>query len=148
VIAAQGGGAGGYVLYVKDSNLLYAHNYAGRDTFEVASAEALPEGRHALRFEFEPTGDPDIASGKGTPARLQLYVDGTLVGDTDAPYTTPLMFEIEGLSCGYDFAGPVLEGVYEPPFEFTGTIHKVTIDLSGELIQDDEATVQRMMAQQ
>jgi arylsulfatase len=28
----------------------------------------VPAGRHELRFEFEPTGDPDIAHGKGTRA--------------------------------------------------------------------------------
>ena len=28
---------------------------------------------------------------------------------------------------------------YEAPFRFTGTIHTVTVDLSGELISDPEA---------
>ncbi len=67
---------------------------------------------------------------------------------TIMPYTTPAMFELEGLSCGYDFGAPVLESVYKPPFTFTGTIHSVTLDVSGELIEDDEATLRRMMAQQ
>ena len=40
----------------------------------------VADGRHELRFEFEPTGKPDLAHGKGTPARAQLYVDGKLAG--------------------------------------------------------------------
>ena len=108
----------------------------------------MPEGRHALRFEFEPTGDPDFAAGKGAPGHFQLYVDGTLVGNTDVPYTTPMVYELEGLSCGYDFAAPVLPHAYESPFTFTGTIHQVVVDLGGELIQDEEATLRRLMAQQ
>ena len=31
---------------------------------------------------------------------------------------------------------------------FTDTIHSVTVDVSGVLIKDDEATLRRMMAQQ
>ena len=136
------------VLYVKDSKLRFAHNYAGKEIFEVESQADLPAGRHSLRFEFEPTGPPDLPNGKGAPGRLQLYVDGQLDATKDVPYTTPLVFELEGLSCGYDFAAPVLEDVYKPPFAFTGTLHSVTIEVEGELIEDDEATVRRLMAQQ
>jgi hypothetical protein len=83
----------------------------------------------------------------GVPGRGQLYVDGQLVANIEFPHTVPLLFELEGLSCGYDFGAPAGEG-YEPPFEFTGTIHSVTFDVSGELISDDEAELARLMAQQ
>jgi arylsulfatase len=59
----------------------------------------------------------------------------------------PLSFGIEGLSCGYDF-GEAVTYDYQVPFRFTGTIHKVTVDLSGELIKDNEADMARLMAQQ
>jgi arylsulfatase len=148
VLLAQGGAAGGFVLYVKDGKLHYAHNYVAKDIFAVESQAELAAGRQRLRFEFEPTGPPDLANGKGASGRLQLYVDGTMVGNVDVPYTTPAMFELEGLSCGYDFGAPVLESVYKPPFTFTGTIHSVTVDVAGDLIEDDATTMRRMMAQQ
>jgi arylsulfatase len=148
VLLAQGGGAGGYVLYVRAGRLRYAHNYAGREIFEVASSQQVSQGRHRLRMEFEVTGPPDFASGKGVPGRFQLYIDGQQVGNTDVPYTTPVVFEFEGLSCGYDFGSPVLEDVYTLPFAFTGTIDQVAVDVSGELIKDDEAIVREMIAQQ
>jgi arylsulfatase A-like enzyme len=148
VLLAQGAGAGGYTFYVKDGRLRYAHNYVGRDHFEVASENGLPPGRHRLRFEFEPTGKPDIPNGRGAPGRFELYVDAQLVGAREVPYTTPLFFELEGLSCGYDFGGSVLEDVYDPPFAFTGTIHEVVVDISGDLIDDDESRLRVMMANQ
>lgn len=141
VLLAQGGGASGYVLYMKDGLLHYAHNYVGREIFAVVSSKPVDQGLHRLRMEFEVTGEPDFPNGKGAPGRFQLSVDGELVGSLDAPYTTPITFEPEGLSCGYDFASPVLEDVYVPPFEFTGTLHHVVVDVSGEPIQDDEATL-------
>jgi Sulfatase len=54
--------------------------------------------------------------------------------------------ELEGLSCGHDFGSPAADG-YAPPFAFTGTIHQV-VDVTGELITDDEAEMARLMAQQ
>jgi arylsulfatase A-like enzyme len=147
VLVAQGGDAGGYTLFVDEGRLTYLYNYVGRDQFEVTSSEPLPEGRHTLRYEFEPTGEPDIRNGKGVPGRGQLYVDSELVGNSEFPHTTPLLFELEGLSCGYDFGAPAAEG-YEPPFEFTGTIHSVTFDISGDLIKDEDAELARLMSQQ
>ena len=85
VLLAQGTAAGGYSLYVKDRLLHYIHNYVARELLHVASDTELSAGRHELRFEFEPTGTPDPAKGHGSPRRLQLYVDGELIGDTEVP---------------------------------------------------------------
>jgi arylsulfatase len=147
VLVAQGGDAGGYSFHVADGRLRYVYNYVGREQFELEATETLTEGRHALRFEFEPTGEPDFAKGKGAAGRGQLYVDGRLVANAEFPHTTPIIFELEGLSCGYDFGAPAADG-YEPPFAFTGTIHQVAFDVAGELITDDEAEIARLMAQQ
>ncbi len=101
--------------------------------YGVSSADPLPAGRHELRFELEPTGMPDMPHGKGVPARLQLYVDGTLVASADAPYTTPFMFNPGGVSCGHNPGSPVTPE-YRSPFRFTGDLEKVVVDVSGELI--------------
>jgi len=107
----------------------------------------VPKGDATLRYEFEPTGPPDPRNGKGSPGRGQLYINGELVGNTDFPTTVPITFGIEGMSCGYDF-GEAVSHEYRAPFTFTGTIHKVMVDLSGELIVDDESMVKRLLAQQ
>jgi arylsulfatase len=146
VLLAQGGDAGGYTFYVLDGVPRFSYNYVGRDRFEVVAPDPLAPGKHTVRFEFQPTGEPDIRKGLGVPGRADLYVDGVVVAAADFPHTTPLFFEVEGLSCGYDFGAPAAE--YVPPFTFTGTLHQVTVDLSGELIVDDEATMARLLAQQ
>ena len=56
VLLSQGGNDGGYALYVQNGKLSHAYNYVGRNLYYVESTEAVPAGRHQLRFEFEVTG--------------------------------------------------------------------------------------------
>ncbi len=53
--------------------------------------------------------------------------------------------ELEGLSRGHDCGAPAADG--DAPSAFTGTIHRVAIDVAGGLISDDEAEMARLMAQ-
>jgi hypothetical protein len=147
VLLSQGTSAGGYSFFVKDGKLRYVHNYVGRAVYEVESAEVLKPGKHALRFEFEPTGPPDMEHGKGAPGRLQLYVDGILTGNVEAPVTTPFVLNPGALTCGAN-PGSAITGDYASPFKFTGTIHSVTVDVSGELIHDPEAELRVHMGRQ
>ena len=147
VLVAQGGDAGGFSLHLDDGRLNYVYNYVGRDEFEVESADPVPEGRHALRYEFEPTGAPGYQGRQGRTGPRAALRRRHARRQLEFPHTTPLLFELEGLSCGYDFGAPAADG-YEPPFEFTGTIHSVTFDLSGDLINDEDAELARIMAQQ
>jgi arylsulfatase len=147
-LVSFGGVDGGYSFYVKDGKLEYVQNYVARDYLQVASTVPIPAGRHDLRFEFEVTGPPDFANGKGTPGRAQLYIDGKLVGQADFPHTTPFTLGLTGaMVVGADPGAPVAP-FYEPPFEFTGTIHSVTFDVSGDVIEDSEAEMRMIMARQ
>jgi hypothetical protein len=80
-------------------------------------------------------------------ARAQLYVDGHLVGQAEFPVTTPIAFNPGGLTCGANPGTPVTPD-YQAPFRFTGTLHAVTVDLSGDLITDTEAEMRMAMARQ
>lgn len=100
-----------------------------------------------MRFEFEPTGAPDIPNGKGAPGRAQLYVDGTLVAETEMPVTTPMGFNPGGLTRGANPGSPVSPD-YKTPFRFTGKLHTVTVDLSGELIKDSDSELRMAMSRQ
>ena len=103
-----------------------------------SSARRVPEGKSTLRYEFKPTGKPDIAKGKGTPGRAQLHINGKLVGQPDLPYTVPLLLGLGGgLTVGRN-PGSSVSKLYGPPFAFTGTIFKVTADVSGQMLQDAE----------
>jgi arylsulfatase len=147
VLLCQGTAVGGWTFYVQHNRLHYAHNYVRRAIYRVSSPDPLPSGRHELRFEFEPTGPPDIPSGKGAPGRAQLYVDGTLVADADFPVTIPVAINPGGLTCGADPGSPVVPD-YKAPFRFSGKLHTVTIDLSGDLIRDSESEMLAVMGRQ
>jgi arylsulfatase len=123
------------------------HNYVGRSLHKVSTADPLPSGEHKLRFEFEPTGPPDMDQGKGAPGRLQLYLDGALVAEAEAPVTTPFMFNPGALTCGANPGSPVTPD-YRSPYRFTGTLHSVTVDVSGELIVDHESEMRAAMSRQ
>ena len=114
------------------------HNYVGAQEFHVESVDRVPEGKSTLRYEFEPTGKPDIAHGKGTPGTAKLFINGKQVGQTDFPYTVPLLLGLGGgLTVGRNPGSPVSQ-LYGPPFDFTGSIFKVTADISGQSLQDTE----------
>ena len=147
VLLCQGSNVGGWSFYVKDGKLGYAHNYVGRATYQVSAPDALPAGRHELRFEFEPTDKPDIAHGKGSPGRAQLYLDGKLIAQNEFPVTTPIAFNPGGLTCGANPGSPVTTD-YQSPFRFTGTLHTVTVDLSGDLITDSDSEMRMAMSRQ
>ncbi len=132
VLACHGSNVGGYVLFVQDGKLHYVHNYVGAEELRVSSDQPVPPGKHALSYEFEPTGAPDLKNGKGTPGIAKLFVDGELVGQADFPVTVPLAL---GLGSGFAVGrnpGSSVSVMYASPFPFTGTITKVTVDVSGK----------------
>jgi arylsulfatase len=148
ILLAHGGNDSGYSFYVQSGKLHWVHNYVGRSLYHVESGSSVPVGRHQLRFEFKVTGQPDLAKGKGTPGRGQLYIDEKLVGQIDVPLTTPLALGLtSGVTCGIAPGAPVTPD-YEPPFKFTGKIYSVMVDVSGDLIQDREAEMRTIMARQ
>jgi hypothetical protein len=147
VLLSQGTSAGGFSFYVKEGRLTYAHNYVARAIYSVTSTTLVPHGRHQLRFEFEPTGKPDLTKGRGASGRLQLYIDGSLVGTAEAETTTPYAFNPGALTCGANPGSAVVPD-YQSPFRYAGTLDHVTVDVSGELIHDEEAEMRLHLARQ
>ncbi|HTJ56955.1 MAG TPA: sulfatase-like hydrolase/transferase [Devosiaceae bacterium] len=152
VLIAHGSNVGGYTMFVEDNKLHYVHNYVGVQEFHVVSNIDVPEGNVELRYEFETTGKPDVKAGKGSPGKGQLYINHKLVGEMTLPYTVPLALGLgSGIAVGRNPGSPVSE-MYAPPFEFTGKIKQVTVDLTGKLIVDskeqEEALARAAMARQ
>jgi arylsulfatase len=150
VLASMGGVDGGFVFYVKDGRLTYGYNYVADQRFTVKADAAVPEGDHIFSFEFRPTGKPDIARGRGVPARITLLIDGKSVGTGELPVTIPLSLGLTaGVCIGADSGSPVMtEADYRPPFPFTGKVRKALIDVSGEQVEDQEAKMRMYLARQ
>jgi len=68
------------------------------------------------------------------------------VGQIDIPVTMPIRLQ-GGIIVGANPGSPVTSD-YWPPFRFTGKIHRVDVDVSGELIKDAEAEMRIVMARQ
>jgi hypothetical protein len=61
--------------------------------------------------------------------------------------TTPFVLNPGALTCGANPGSPVTPD-YRSPYRFTGTLHKVTVNVSGELITDTESEIRVAMARQ
>jgi hypothetical protein len=70
------------------------------------------------------------------------------VGQGKLPVTVPIMYGLSsGITVGADPGSPVTPK-YKPPFEFTGVIKRVRVDVSGESFEDQAARFKAMMARQ
>jgi arylsulfatase len=77
-----------------------------------------------------------------------LYINGQRVKEGKLPVTIPLAFGLGGgLVVGRGVGSPITSQ-FKNPFEFSGTIHGVVIDVSGDLIVDKESEMRAVMARQ
>lgn len=131
VLLAHGGQFAGYSFFIKDKKLCYSHNYVGLREYLLESSSGVPTGATNLRYEFEVTGPPNLAEGRGTPGIGRLFIGGRKVAESDLPVTVPLTFALsgEGLCCGWDSLSPA-SSIYSGEFRFTGTIKKVNVSCS------------------
>ena len=135
VLLAQGGRFGGFSLYVKDGRAHYAYNFVGLERTTVSSRPLGP-GRHVVGVQMTPQ--------RGLAMNAELVVDGEVVAEQIVKRTAPFRFALagEGMCCGYDDGTPVTEA-YASPFRFTGTLHDVTVDVSGTPIVDLVTEIRR-----
>lgn len=121
VLFALGGRFGGFSLFVQKNRLNYAYNWVGLERYTVTSTEAIPAGSAKLRMEFTMSGP-----GGGIAA---LFINDKRVGEGKIARLVPITFGLsEGVTVGRDPSTPVTES-YQSPFEFSGTIKKVVMEL-------------------
>jgi arylsulfatase A-like enzyme len=148
VLLSMGGNDGGISFYVKDGRLCYVHNYVGMNYYYVRTDSDIPGGRHFLSMEFEPTGKPDLAKGKGVPGIVRLFVDGKEIACGDIPVTAPYRLgQGAAMLVGADTGGTVTPD-YKSPFHFTGVLKRVIVDIGGEHVEDYEAAMKVALAKQ
>lgn len=124
VLLAFGTSLAGYVFYVKDARLVHEYVFSGDVKHVVRSGVAVTSGRHQFHYEFS---KDEKGPGRGT-----LLIDGAAVGTTEIPKTWPNRAVQAGLACGRD-SGLAISDAYQCPFAFTGTIHRVQVELGEEI---------------
>jgi arylsulfatase len=131
VLLSIGGRFGGLTLYVQDKHLVFDSNYVGLSHTTITSLEEVPSGESTLGFRFDKTGEPDIFKQTGATGTGTLLINHKEVGNGTIAPTTPIRYSWEeGLEIGIDRLTPVTES-YTSPFEFTGTLKKVVLEVEG-----------------
>jgi len=126
VIIAQGGRFGGWTLYMKDGKVHHEYNFFGVERTNIADPSTLSGGKHVIKYEFVPD-----AARPGTGGKCMLFVDGKQVAQGHIPKTVPFIFSgDEGADVGEDAETAVSDDYKEGNNKFTGTIVKVTVDVS------------------
>lgn len=141
LLMTQGGRFCGVGLYVLKSKPVFVYNLADVERYRVESPDPLLPGKHVVTLDFNYAGD---GLGKGGTATLS--VDGDAVASSEFPRTIAFRMSLdETLDIGQDTGTPVSED-YEVPFEFTGEIEKVTIQITDHELT--EAQLQQYRQQQ
>jgi arylsulfatase A-like enzyme len=121
VLIAHGGRFGGYTLFVQNKTLQFVYNLGDSKVEFNSGKQIIPTGRVKLRFDFVFEGGKPANGGTGI-----LYINDQKAGETKIPRSS--FRGSEGLTVGKDIQTAVTDK-YKVPFEFTGKLYNVTIDL-------------------
>jgi len=125
VLAVQGSVLGGWSFHLLgDGRLVYVHNLSGWRVYRVeapvTAGGRLAPGDHTLSMRF-------------TPPLVELEVDGAVVGTGEVRRTVWSRFSLTGagLTAGWSPDFSPADEDYRGRFAFTGTLHRVDIDVAG-----------------
>lgn len=138
VLIAHGDATCGYSLFLRDGHLVHDLNIGGTHQV-VTSTNRVPDGATTLAFRMERSpGDGPFPHGVGT-----LLVDGEPAGTMETDQIFWLMISWSGLDIGLDRGTTVADydrtGRYSGPFEFTGSLRRVVVELDNDQDLDHEA---------
>ncbi|MCH8617162.1 arylsulfatase [Sphingomonas sp. SM33] len=144
VIFAQGSRFGGYSLFVKDGELVFAYNFLGIPPEQQLRCAAPKSGKHIVGVEFAKSGVGQYAEAQG---KMTLYVDDNAVAEGDfRTQSGHYALAGEGLAVGRDSGDPV-SSEYGSAFNFSGgTIEKVVFDVAGDHYIDVEQKMAAALA--
>ena len=126
MLVTTGGSFGGYGLYLLKGKPVFLYNFMDLERFRWEGSDALSPGKHTIVFDFKSDGPGMAKGGSGV-----LTVDGQEVASQKIPHTVPaLMPWDETFDVGRDTRTGVEDKDYQVPFEFTGTIDKLTVQLN------------------
>jgi arylsulfatase len=135
VLVAQGGGFGGWSLYVRDGLLTYAYNFGAVTVTHVRAATPLSAGDHEVEVLFSYDG-----GGLGRGGDVRLVVDGEKVGEGRIEQTLPFFYSMDQtLDVGLDRGTPVTSDYGSAEgrgrgFPFTGLIREVVLQAGDDAL--------------
>ena len=121
---ADGGGNGGFSLFLKDGKPTYTYNFFRRRITTIEAPAALPPGPAKIVLKFDYDG-----GGHGKGAIATLYVNDARLARCACRRRYSMAFSFEDtFDIGEDSASPV--GDYQSPFPFTGGLERVDLEIA------------------
>ena len=147
MLIAHGDATSGYSLYVQDGRLVHDMNIGGEHVI-VRSQLPIPSGEHRLGLRVRRlAGGTEAAAKAGAHLNeFTLLIDGKNVGAVRSPLGFANFISWTGLDIGRDRGSPVSH--YQAPFEFTGTLVKVTVTMDDDQILDGDGVGRAQMARE
>ncbi|WP_415394761.1 arylsulfatase [Rhodococcus globerulus] len=130
VLFALGDWTGGFAAYVCDGVLTVTVATPGGEIL-LSADRKLTSGRHQLGCVLSPVPEGG--------ARVQIFVDGNIVGTGHSDHSLPHAWQHGGTSMtlGYDRGLPVTNS-YRPPFAWNGVLHQVRIEAGTQIIPEKD----------
>ena len=145
MLVTQGGRFGGYGFYVLKNKPVFTWNLVDLKRIRWEGSEPLTPGKHVLEFDFKYDGlgmgtlEFASMSGIGQGGTGVLRVDGKDVATQKMEHTLPFLLQLdESLDIGSDTLTGVDDQDYQPPFEFTGKLNKVTLSIDRPKLTPDD----------
>src|SRR5262249_40182923 len=131
MLLTSGGRFAGYGLYVHKGRPVFTYNFCDMERTKWVGKDPLSPGKHIVVFEFTRDAKTKGVIGPfGKGGLGVLKVDGKEVARKVIERTVPFIYAWdESFDVGQDKLTPVDDADYQCPFEFTGTIRKVTVNL-------------------
>jgi hypothetical protein len=147
VIVGEGGRFYGWALYLLKGKPVFTYNLLDLKRTRFEGTEALAPGKHTIVYDFkyDGLGEATLAynntSGVGRGGTGTLKIDGKVVSTQTLERTLPLVKPLDQFfAIGLSGPTPVDDHDYKVPFNFTGTINKVTITLDPPKLTPEDKT--------
>ena len=137
VIYARGNENAGITIFIQNAHVVVDYN-AFKEHSILESTVQLPPGKNELSVLVQ-----RLEQGMG---RIEISVNGTPSGSIELPILMGMISSM-GASVGRDTGSPVSPR-YEAPFEFTGDLREVTIQLATKTRQEDDENGKSDMSRQ
>ena len=137
VLYATGNENSGMTVFIQESHLVVDYNAFDEHTI-VESDVSIPEGENVLLVK--------IVRTSRTSGRVELAVNDLVCGSVELPFMMRMISSI-GASVGYDH-GSAVSARYDAPYEFTGELHEVVIELGARTSAETQTAAKAEMSRQ
>lgn len=143
MILTSGGRFGGYGFYLLKGKPVWLWNMVDLERLKWEGPDALSPGKHVVVFDFKYDGlGPETLAfndfeGVGRSGTGTLSVDGKVVATQVMKQTLPMILQWdESFDVGSDTLTGVNDADYQPPFQLTAKLDRVTIKLDRPVLSE------------